>query len=317
MPALERTIALGPANLNDFYSDRLMALDDQAGRLYVSLSPSRTVVLDAETLTALGEIPLGGTLALHPARQRLYIGVQGQYVSNPDGDYTATPAELRMFDTSHLALLRSVIFSDTVTSAPLVAVDVVNDQLYIAHAGIYLADANTLDVSGTLSGTVPTPNGLVPNYAAVDAAIDPARQRLWVSMNNGIHGSNNGNVLYVYDLATGQQINQDPERSIFSLAIDSTTGEAFIPRGHLATNAIVKYDVQGQPVERLENAAGPLQLDAEHDRVYVLSADAAPGLKVIDRELNYLGFAAFPDLDQARSLLADPQRDHLYVLLPN
>ncbi len=317
MPAPERTVALGPASLNDFYSDRLMALDDQAGRLYVSLSPSRTVVLDAETLTTIGDIPLGGTLALHPDRQRLYIGVQGQYLSNPDGTAATTPAELRMFDTTQLALLRSAIFSDTDSSAPLVAVDTVNDRLYIAHSGIYLADANTLAVSGTLSGTVPTPNGLIPNYAAVDAAVDPARRRLWVSMNNGIPGSNNGNVLSIYDLATGQLMAQDPERSVFSLMIDQTTGDAFIPRGYMATNAIVKYDAQGKRIRRLENAAGQLQVDAEHNRVYVLSADIAPGLKVLDEELNYLGFAPQPGLDPARALLADPRRDRLYLLLPN
>ena len=56
-----------------------LALDAQADRLYVSLSPSRTIVLDANTLTPVGEIPFGGALSVNPAAQRLYIGVPGSY----------------------------------------------------------------------------------------------------------------------------------------------------------------------------------------------------------------------------------------------
>jgi hypothetical protein len=91
----------------------------------------------------------------------------------------------------------------------------------------------------------------VPNYAAVDAAIDPRRQRLFVSLNNGIPGSNNGNELAVYDLASGQVIRQDAERSVGGLAVDETTGAVFSPRSHIATLAVVKYDTQGQVLRRL------------------------------------------------------------------
>jgi hypothetical protein len=78
--------------------------------------------------------------------------------------------------------------------------------VYIIEGGITIAGATTLDVRGTVSRTSPVPNAPVPNYSAVDTAIDPQRQRLFVNLSNGIPGSNSGNVLAVCDLASGQVI---------------------------------------------------------------------------------------------------------------
>jgi len=137
----------------NYYLPVPLALDAQADRLYVSLSPSRTTVLDANTLTPVGEIPFGGALNMNPAAQRLYIGVPGAYRSNPDGTSTLTPAELKLVDTANFTLLRSLILTDTSTVSPLVAVDPVNNKAYVTQVGITIADATTLVVQGTLSGT--------------------------------------------------------------------------------------------------------------------------------------------------------------------
>ncbi len=318
LPALAKTIDLGPANFDDFYADRPLALDEQAGRLYVSVSPSRTVVLDAGALVPIGEISLGGTLSVNPAGQRLYIGMPGRYEYSAAGSTsTVVPAELKLFDTTNLALLRSMILSSTYTTPPVVAVDVTNNRAYITQGGVYIADATTLDALGVVSGTFGIPGGPAPNFSAVDAAVDPARQRLWVSLNNGIPGSNNGNVLSVYDLASGQVITQDMERSVIGIAIDPRTSAAFIPHAHLATSATVKYDAQGRPLQRLENASGLVQIDAAHDRVYVLDFYDVPSLKVLDGDLNFLGQVQFTGIDQVRSFVVDSTRDRLYALLAN
>ena len=110
---------------------------------------------------------------------------------------------------------------------------------------------------------------LVPNYSAVDAAVIPQQQRLFVSLNNGIPGSNNGNIVAVYDLRTGQVIAQDLERSVSGFAVDETTGAVFSPRSHIGTAAIVKYDAQGHVLKRLDGLSGLALVDPAHDRVYL------------------------------------------------
>jgi hypothetical protein len=97
-----------------------LALDAQTDRLYVSLSPSRTVVLDVNTLTSVGESPLGGALSVNPTAQRLYIVVPGTCHSNPDGTSQQTPAELKLVHAANFSPLRNLTLSDTSTVPPLI-----------------------------------------------------------------------------------------------------------------------------------------------------------------------------------------------------
>jgi hypothetical protein len=295
-----------------------LALDAQADRLYMSLSPSLTTVFNANTLSPVVEIPWGGALSVNSAAQRLYIGVPGSYHSNPDGTSTQTPAELKLIDTTNLTLLRSLILTDTSTFPPQVSIDPVNNKAYIIQNGIIIADATTLDVQGTLSGTFTVPNAPVPNYSAVEAAIDPQRQRLFVSLNNGIPGSNNGNVTSIYDLISGQVIAQDGERSVGGFAVDDTTGAVFSPRNYIAMKAVVKYDPQGQVLKRLDGLSGLAQVDPEHDRVYLFERDEAGQIVTLDRDLNLLGVSTYPASKAGTQFaIADPERDRLYVLQGN
>lgn len=311
MPALEKTIDLSASNLDQYYSIHPIALDDRANRLYVSASFSRTVVLDADTLASIGEIPFGGSVSVYPEADRLYVGVQGNWGYDGGQSY---PAELKVFDASTLAFRRSVVFSDTSITAPYAVPDPTTGKVYIVHAGVYIADANSLEVSSILSGTMPTPGGLVPNFAAVDAAIDPARRRLFVSLNNGIPGSNNGNGLSVYNLSTGQLINQDGERSVSGIAVDPQSGRAYVPRSYMSSAAIVKYDSEGRKIARLDSPAGDVQIDPARDRVYVLSWWVQPRLVVLDSDLNYLGETRIDVNPDSLTSYFDPQRDRLYVL---
>jgi hypothetical protein len=267
LPTFEKTLDLGDAAFANFDMPVPLALDAQADRLYVSLSPSRTVVLDADALVSVDEIPSGGALSVNPAANRLYMGVPGSDAYQADGSSVITAAELKLFDTANLALLRSLVLSDTSTVPPLVTVDPLNDKVYITQIGVIIADATTLDQVGTLSGTFPLPNGLVPNYSAVEAALDPQRQRLFVRLNNGIPGSNNGNILAVYNLDSGQLIARDMERSVSGFVVDETAGVVFSPRNYIDTTAIVKYDAQGDVLKRLAGLSGLVQVDQEHDRV--------------------------------------------------
>jgi photosystem II stability/assembly factor-like uncharacterized protein len=315
LPAVEQTLDLGSTDFANSYLPVPLALDAQADRLYVSLSPSRTLVLDANTLAAVGEIPFGGALSVNPDAQRLYIGVPGNYTYNPDGTTGITPAELKLIDTSNLALLRSAIYSNTSTTPPLVAVDAINNRIYVTQNGVTIADATTLEVQGILSGTFPVPGAPVPHYTAIDAAVLPPQQRLFVSLNNGIPGSNNGNVLAVYHLPSGQMIAQDGERSVSGFAVDETTGEVISPRSHIATRAIVKYDSQGNVLKRLDGLAGLARIDPVHDRVYLFEGNEVGQIVTLDRELNLLGVSTYPGSEAGTAFaIVDTERDHLYVL---
>ncbi len=311
LPALEKTFDLGANSVDQFYLMHPIALDEKSNRLYVSAAFTKTLVLEADTLTAIGEVPFGGSMSILPDDDRLYIGVPGSY--GYDGSQ-GHPAELKMFDASTLAFRRSAVFSDTSVAAPYAVPDPVTGKLYIVHAGVYVADADSLEISGTLSGTVPTPGDLVPNYAAVDAAIDPARQHLFVSVNNGIPGSNNGSVMYVYNLAAGRLIAQDGERSVLNIALDPQAGEAYVPRSHMASAAIVKYDAQGQMLRRLDNIMGYAQVDALHRRVYLLDDWHQSRLVVLDTDLNYLAEVRFDSEGYSPTFYFDAKRDRLYVL---
>jgi photosystem II stability/assembly factor-like uncharacterized protein len=314
LPGKETIVDLGSANSEGYYNPRSMALDTAADRLYVSMSPSRTVVLDANSLTLVDELPVGGALSVDAQLKQLYVGVPGLYLLNPDGTYTTIAADLQLFDAADLKFLRRLTLSDTSTLPPLVEIDPQNKKAYLVQDGITIADATTLETLGTLSGTFAVPGAPGPNYSAVDAAIDPQRQRLWVSLNNNIPGSNGGTVLSVYDLTTGQVINQDRERSVLMMAIDPQTGQAVIPHAHSATNATVKYDEQGNILTRLDGASGPTQIDLQYDRVYVLESGDPWRVTVLDRGLNFLGVIDLPDGAVPQDFMLDVVRDRLLIL---
>jgi photosystem II stability/assembly factor-like uncharacterized protein len=315
LPSIEKTLDLGDAMFANFYMPVPLALDAQADRLYVSLSPSRTVVLDADTLASVDEIPFGGALSVNPAANRLYIGVPGSYAYQADGSSVITAAELKLFDTANLALLRSLVLSDASTVPPLVTVDPLNNRVYLTQIGVTIADATTLDKVGTLSDTFPVPNGLVPNYSAVEAVVIPQQQRLFVSLNNGIPGSNNGNILAVYNLDSGQLIARDMERSVSGFVVDETVGVVFSPRNYIDTTAIVKYDAQGNELKRLDGLSGLALVDPAHDRVYVFGQGAAAQVATFDRDLNFLGVSNYPASEAGTQFaLVDAERDRLYLL---
>jgi hypothetical protein len=315
LPSVEKALDLGDAMFANFYMPVPLALDTQSDRLYVSLSPSRTVVLDADTLASVDEIPFGGALSVNPAANRLYIGVPGSYAYQADGSSVITAAELKLFDTANLALLRSLVLSDASTVPPLVTVDPLNNRVYLTQIGVTIADATTLDKVGTLSDTFPVPNGLVPNYSAVEAVVIPQQQRLFVSLNNGIPGSNNGNILAVYNLDSGQLIARDMERSVSGFVVDETAGVVFSPRNYIDTTAIVKYDAQGNELKRLDGLSGLALVDPAHDRVYVFGQGAAAQVATFDRDLNFLGVSNYPASEAGTQFaIVDAERDRLYLL---
>ena len=310
LPTFERTLNLGSGPADPWYLEHPIAIDVKADRVYVSVSALKTLVLDGETLSVIGSLSVGGSIGLYPEHDRLYIGVPGNYGF---GATVTNSAELKMFDASTLALRRTVTFSDTSSLTPYALIDATTNRAYIVHSGVYVADADSLDMIDTLSGTLPFPGSFGYSLYAIDAAIDPTRQRLLVSLNNGVPGSNNGNVLSWYDLATGDALGFDYERSVTNLAIDPQTGSAFAPRSNMGGSALVKYAANGAVLRRLDGLGGKAQLDPQRGRVYMLNSYPLR-LVVLDQELNYLGEVSLHDLPNVIDFAVDVARDRLYLL---
>ena len=75
------------------------------------------------------------------------------------------------------------------------------DKLFVVYNGAYTSPTRPpLAVMERISGTFPISPGLTMSPYAADAALDAQNRLLYISLNNGIPGSNNGNTLIVYDL---------------------------------------------------------------------------------------------------------------------
>ena len=176
LPALDKTIDVGDVDLDTVYLQQPIAIDTQHMRLYVVTSVSHTLILDANTFAKIDEITIGGNLTL--SSNRLFIGVPGAYASSGQ---QISRSELRAYDPQTLKLSPHIIYSDSSMLPAQVLVDDVRQKVYVVRSGVYEVDPATLRVIGTISGTVPSLDRLLPNYSAVDGAIDAARHRLVVT----------------------------------------------------------------------------------------------------------------------------------------
>src|SRR3972149_5964878 len=320
VPSIEATIDLGRLNIDRYFASHPIALDAKAGLIYVSVSPSSTVILNAATWKKVDSLPAGGNVSLDAEGQQIYIGVAGTY--SADGHVTS--GEIKLFAApafqgapalpgTPASPGGSVILSDTSIVPPYGLADSTGGKTYIVRSGIFIADAQSLEVTGSISGTVAGPDAFETNYSATDAANDQPRQRLYVSLNNGIPGSNNGSGLAIYDLTSGQSIASDGERSVNSIAVDAVDGTVCVSRIYMDTRSIVKYDGQGRKLRRLDGLAGEVQIDHGRNRIYVYDPWSRPRIVVLDLELNYLGETRLDGVD-GLAFVFDVQRDRLLVL---
>ncbi|HZY44458.1 MAG TPA: hypothetical protein VFF70_06890, partial [Anaerolineae bacterium] len=309
LPALEATIDLGTVIGEPYFMAHPIAIDSKNNRLYIATAISQTLVLDAKTFQKIDEITIGGNLSL--SSDRLYIGVPGAYDSF--GKQIST-SELRAYDLPTLKLSLHLFYTDTSLLPAYVLVNEAQQKIYVVRSGVFEADPKTLRVLGSISGTVPIKNGLIPNYSAVDAAIDPVHNRLIASLNNGIPGSNGGNGLAIFDLTNNTLLATDDERSVQSLDVNPVLGESYVVRSFTGSRSIAKYDQHGQLLQRLDGMTGAVQIDAAHRRVYVFEAYPRARLVILDADLNYQGEMRFAGLDKVVAFQFDAQNDRVLML---
>jgi len=278
-----------------------LALDLEGGHIFVGATPTQTLVLSTDDLSIVSTLPAGGDLAIDRLRARLYVGA-------PDG--------VMVYDLDSLQPLGSVpIVAKPFGSTPIVDESI--GTIFIIRNGVYVVDPMTLDVTARISGTLPAPGGLVPNSFAVDATFDEERRLLYVSLNNGIPGSNGGNTLMIYNFRSTETIYRDEERSIVSLVADGNTGRAFITRSRFNSNSLSALSVDRNQVKsdwRVNGIVGSVKVDAQRGRVYVSDARGpSPRLLALDAATGTL-IADLP-LPRPYTLAAfDAESDLLYFL---
>jgi DNA-binding beta-propeller fold protein YncE len=271
-----------------------LAVDAKATRLFIADSLTRVHVIDLQSLKEVTMVDGGAPLAIDSDANLLYVAA-------PDGKSTS------IIDTK---TWKSV---GTLPQQGPMAIDPMSGLVYLVDEGVYIADGRKGKIIDKLEKTFPVPRGMSPNPYAVDVALDPVAQRLYVAMNNGVPGSNNGTTLLVYDTRTRKEIASDGERSIGSLIADPTAGRAYLTRWWFDKHSLAVIDSQGHEVMRLFGIAGDLALDSQRHRLYVMRrVGDGQQLAVYDTRSDSLVAAVALD-EKDEHLAVDPATGRLFV----
>ena len=278
-----------------------VAVNPNAKRLYITNNANQLHVFDSINHEQLTIVPGRGPLAVDDVRHRIYVGdPDGQGVQIIDGQ------------TNHPVGL--------IPQTGMPVVDAKNNVLYIVEGGVYIADPEAQSVVGKIDSTFPRPDYFPPNPFAVDLAIDPQLNLLYVILNNGIPGSNNANYLQVYDVpdsvwtGTHTAVLTDTELSVVSIDVDPAVGRAYVIRSRFGYSSLKVLAEGRRWVARLEGIVGNLRVDPRRGLIYLTGGwDKGNRLLVVDGQTADL-LADVP-LDGEYALQAlDPLAERLYLI---
>ena len=271
-----------------------LALDSEAGRLYVTDSGGRLRVLDTRDYAEIARLPGRGAVALDPQRGRVYVGTA-------EGDAT------QVLDGATLQR------TATIPQPGIPVVHPVTGQLYLVDRGVYLADPERGEVTGQLESTLFTPGAPSPNPFAVGLAVDGRNDRLYVTLNNGVPGSNNGNYLCIYDGRSHTRVFTDTELSVWSVALDEEGDRAYVTRARFSYLSLALLEGGQKWAKRVEGITGQAFFDPLRGRLY-LSEDWGDFSRLLVLEADTLNLRASVPLEAGYRLAAiDPQADLLYL----
>ena len=300
-PSQPRPIILTETDLGVSFEQPLqhaLALDPEGGRIFVGVPPTLTLVLSADDLSRIKTLPVGGDVAIDTARMRLYVGA-------PDG--------VAVFDLDSLERVGTIpVAASRFGSTPIVDTSIGN--VFVVQHGVYTADPVSLQVTGRISGTFPIS---LTSAFAVDAAFDAERRLLYISLNNGIPGSNNGNTLMVHSLRTNETVYRDNERSILSLQADERGGRVWIARSRInltSLSALANEASGWKSALRINSVAGSIRMDVQRGRIYMADA-REPSSRLLALDALTGTLVADVPLPRAYALSAfDVESDQLYLL---
>ncbi|MGA9348639.1 MAG: hypothetical protein WBW48_07525 [Anaerolineae bacterium] len=271
------------------------AVNPHLKRLYITDSADQLHIFDSANHEELALVPGRGALAVDDVRHRIYVGdPDGQGVQIIDGQ-----------TNRQVGLVPQ-------TGKPVV--DPETNELYIIEGGVYIADPETQSVVGKIDSTFALPSGFSPNPYAVDLAIDPQLDLLYVILNNGVPGSNNGNYLQAYDGVTHTPVFTDTELSVVSIDVDPTVGRAYMTRSRFNYLSLKVLAEGRRWVARLEGIVGHLRVDPNKGLVYLTSGwDKGNRLLIVDGQTVDLLDSVSLDGDYALHAL-DPLAERLYLI---
>ena len=273
-----------------------LALDPESGRLYVTDSSGHLRVLDTQDYAEVARLPGRGAVALDPQRNRVYVG-------------TAEGNATQVLDGATLER-RGTIPQRGIPVHPATG------QLYLLDRGVYVADPERGEIIGWLEGTSFTPSGLSPNPFAVGLAVDGLNDRLYVTMNNGVPGSNNGNYLCIHEGSSHTRVFTDTELSVWSVALDEKQDRAYVTRARFFNLSLALLEGGQKWAKRVEGLAGQAAFDPLRRRLY-LSEDWGDFSRLLALEADTLNLRASVPLEAGYRLAAiDPQADLLYLKGP-
>ena len=279
------------------------ALDEAANRLFLLDGRGAVHVLDTASLqvadTWPGVLDPGLSLIRHApltaADGRLYV---------PDWENDVT------------------VVLDATTGQPLAAIpqsgqitlDARRDRLFISRDGVYVADAATHQVTGSIDETMRQTQLVEPSAWAT--LYDSASDQLFVTMSNNSPGSSASTWLHVYDGETLTRQDSDiqtDQQFLSGLALDAAADRLW-----LASNTpfspyaqtLAAFTLDGQAVMQWQGLAGQLFADAARQRLYVARQSGLFALDTASGDL--VGYRPL-DMSRIQDLLFDSQHGHLYA----
>ncbi len=233
-----------------------VAIDDAAGRLYVTDSHFRTHVISQPEGKVIAIWDGGAPLTLDAANYRLYVN---------------TGAEVRALDTHSGAIVAR--FPQYGQAAP----DAARNIVYIAYRGVTMYDlAGRL--LGKLDGTLPDPklSIMADQRYAIGAVANPATGHLAVLMYRGKPYGDPVSNFRIYAPGGGTVAYNSGD---YDIVVDVTAGAG----GHWhisygfpgALTAVDKLAPNGARLARRQNLPGQLAIDEPGDKLYV-ALDTGP-----------------------------------------
>jgi photosystem II stability/assembly factor-like uncharacterized protein len=273
-----------------------VAVDSNAKRLYITDSANQLHIFDSIKHEELAVVPGRGLLAVDDVRHRIYV-------NDPDDQ------GVQIIDGQSNRILGLI----PQPGKPVVHPE--TNVLYIIRGGVYIADPEAQRVVAKIDSTFARPDyPFRPNPYAVDLAIDPQLDLLYVILNNGVPGSNNGSYLQVYDGVTHTSVFTDTELSVVSIDVDPTAGRAYVTRGRFNYLSLKVLDKGRRWVARLEGIVGNLRVDPSKGLVYMTSGwDKGRRLLVVDGQTADL-LADLPLGEEYALRALDPLAERLYLL---
>lgn len=289
-PAIVARVPLGLAWDAWLYS-RPLAVDPTSGQVYISGTPNQTVALGRD-LNIERTLDAGGNLTLDPVNNRLFIGAADRLI------VYSTRSGSRLTDIA-LDTPRDDAASQ-IPHLPIAPLADAQGNVYAIQQGLHRINAVGLYATVILD----QPRDIRAIW------LDESHNVLYASVNNGIPGSNNRNDLWRVELGSRRLV--PLVSGVRDLVVDQSHQRLIIATARFGAPGALQV-WSGAPLtltHSVANLSGQLALDADRDRLYVLTSDHLLALQA-----STLALIADVDLGgNFAALTLDPAADRLYLL---